>query len=197
MVNKSLLVFCLSLLLAANAQALTFTEATDFPGSTSFGAGAFTVGTLDLGTNRISGTLSSECVAGTFACNMVPGTDSQDSFLLQIDQNTRIDTLFVSTSNVTGPTGFSSSFDLRDASTILVSEPDMAINGTTGNLLDSALGAGLYSLSLIGRQALGAGLYTLDWSVEVNASPVPIPAAIWLFGTGLLGLFGVSKYKKT
>jgi len=27
-------------------------------------------------------------------------------------------------------------------------------------------------------------------------SPVPLPAAVWLFGSGLLGLFGISRHKK-
>ena len=32
---------------------------------------------------------------------------------------------------------------------------------------------------------------------NVNAASVPIPAAAWLFGTGLLGLIGISRRKKT
>jgi hypothetical protein len=56
------------------------------------------------------------------------------------------------------------------------------------------------------------GTYTLSWQsltdsgpkagftalIELSgtASPVPLPAAIWLFGSGLLGLFGISRRKK-
>ncbi|MCP4128542.1 MAG: hypothetical protein GY753_15985 [Gammaproteobacteria bacterium] len=36
----------------------------------------------------------------------------------------------------------------------------------------------------------------LIFDLEVSASPVPIPAAVWLFGSGLLGLIGFSKRKK-
>lgn len=32
---------------------------------------------------------------------------------------------------------------------------------------------------------------------RINASVVPIPAAIWLFGSGLLGLIGVARHKKS
>ncbi|MCP4331014.1 MAG: PEP-CTERM sorting domain-containing protein [Gammaproteobacteria bacterium] len=38
------------------------------------------------------------------------------------------------------------------------------------------------------QAGLGAG------SIEV--SPIPVPAAIWLFGTGLIGLIGFSKRRK-
>ncbi len=33
--------------------------------------------------------------------------------------------------------------------------------------------------------------------VEAHVSPVPVPAAIWLFGSGLIGLIGFSKRRKT
>jgi hypothetical protein len=38
--------------------------------------------------------------------------------------------------------------------------------------------------------------YSLAFSANVtNASPVPVPAAAWLFGSGLLGLIGVARRK--
>ena len=33
-------------------------------------------------------------------------------------------------------------------------------------------------------------------SIMLDTNPVPVPAAIWLFGSGLLGLIGVAKRKK-
>jgi len=54
-----------------------------------------------------------------------------------------------------------------------------------------------------------AGILWLDWvdsvpgrtttdfgSYLVRVNPVPIPAAVWLFGTGILGLIGFSKRRK-
>ncbi len=41
--------------------------------------------------------------------------------------------------------------------------------------------------------------YSGDWVgvyLYREASPVPVPAAVWLFGSGLLGLIGYSKHKK-
>jgi len=37
------------------------------------------------------------------------------------------------------------------------------------------------------------GTYLGDWTV----APVPVPAAVWLFGSGLLGLVGFARKKKT
>lgn len=34
-----------------------------------------------------------------------------------------------------------------------------------------------------------------DIVVEANVAPVPVPAAVWLFGSGLLGLIGIARRK--
>ena len=36
---------------------------------------------------------------------------------------------------------------------------------------------------------------SVDWQLELTA--VPIPAAVWLFGSGLIGLIGVARQKKS
>lgn len=42
-----------------------------------------------------------------------------------------------------------------------------------------------------------SGIYTGDLSVTYTYDPVPIPAAVWLFGSGLIGLIGVARRKKS
>jgi hypothetical protein len=37
----------------------------------------------------------------------------------------------------------------------------------------------------------------LNYSFLTLASPIPVPAAVWLFGSGLLGLIGVARRKKS
>lgn len=34
-----------------------------------------------------------------------------------------------------------------------------------------------------------------EWRANVTISPVPVPAAVWLFGSGLLGLAGIARRK--
>ena len=58
-----------------------------------------------------------------------------------------------------------------------------ATNGTNGAPADFDS----FNLSFIADAAL-----TGDWNPEVQISAVPVPAAIWLFGSGLLGLVGVT-----
>ena len=43
--------------------------------------------------------------------------------------------------------------------------------------------------ALIQKKAIGS-------SVDVSTSPVPVPAALWLFGSGLLGLVGVARRRR-
>ena len=63
----------------------------------------------------------------------------------------------------------------------------------TSNLV-SALTSGVIDINL------AAGLYSLDINMTQNAattvSAVPVPAAIWLFASGFLGLVAVARSKK-
>lgn len=51
-----------------------------------------------------------------------------------------------------------------------------------------------YSLTLFATMTLGAGQMG---SLDASLTEVPVPAAVWLFGSGLLGLLGFSSRKKT
>jgi len=57
--------------------------------------------------------------------------------------------------------------------------------------------AGLHSPTDVGEQIRAiktSGIYA--WAVRsCDVSAVPVPAAVWLFGTGFLGLIGVARRK--
>jgi ABC-type antimicrobial peptide transport system permease subunit len=59
--------------------------------------------------------------------------------------------------------------------------------------------ATLQFLSLTGTLSLtegwGAALDNVS-VLAVNPNPVPVPAAVWLFGTALIGLVGFGKRRK-
>ena len=78
-------------------------------------------------------------------------------------------------------------------------------NGTL-NLSDSdqfilGLNVGGAWLTDSGVVSLGANAYTVSFNnggsvVEVDVQVVPVPAAVWLMGSGLLGLLGLSRKNK-
>lgn len=77
--------------------------------------------------------------------------------------------------------------------------------GFSSNL---AMEAGLYRYDLVGYNRLEAGVLSLGWwygpttsdfgiipQDNLYTSAVPIPAAVWLFGSGLLGLIAITRRK--
>jgi len=47
----------------------------------------------------------------------------------------------------------------------------------------------------LGVTGLGAGSAIEGYWIDLSATAVPIPAAVWLFGSGLLGLIGIARRK--
>lgn len=187
------------LILSANlANAITVTEVVDFNGGGGFPPyvwGESNIGLLDLGINTISGSMAGTCVPGD--CNGASAGDTQDSFLIEIAPGFKIDTVFATTSNIIAPTGFSSSLSVyKDAFSNNVLSTHMPFNTSSTNLLLTESEAGLYSFSVYGQSAAEAGTFSLDYSLQVEVSAVPVPAAIWLFGSGFIGLVGIARKKK-
>ncbi len=186
-----------------SAQAATISESSFSGGFDFFTTFTRTFG-LDSGENSVSGTLAGTCVSPGNCDTGDPGTgNTQDTFNIEISSGFKLDSIFVTTSNVTGPANFSASFSLRDAvfspTPTMVSEPFLPLNTTTINLATSTISPGIYSISMFGQQASfpGNGDYFLDYSINFGVSAVPIPAAAWLFGSGLLGLISVARRKKS
>lgn len=83
------------------------------------------------------------------------------------------------------------------------------LGGNTGQVATAGLGSvTLYSVSAANPSGGSPGSVTpvLDVSLStangltfsaISTAPVPVPAAVWLLGSGLLGLAGVSRRKST
>jgi hypothetical protein len=67
-----------------------------------------------------------------------------------------------------------------------------------GWLAQTVLGGGLNDVSTIGGTGFQGNVITWGPGAWVNSTlnPVPVPAAVWLFGTALIGLVGFSKRRK-
>lgn len=77
--------------------------------------------------------------------------------------------------------------------------PDLAATGSTAVSLFGFTGNGVnggtlqsYLLGTVSFTSAGA----LTFSQNPTGTPVPLPAAVWLFGSGLMGLVGVSRRRK-
>jgi len=78
---------------------------------------------------------------------------------------------------------------------------DNTLTGLNGGMKMSFLaidpndqGLAPIATTFAGTWSVNAAAGTLDYTAGVSA--VPVPAAVWLFGSGLLGLVGVSRRKK-
>lgn len=76
------------------------------------------------------------------------------------------------------------------SATFLFAGHDLLANAWTG-----LLNAGVYSINVAGL--VGASLESYSLRVNVAPAAVPVPAAIWLFGSAFLGLMGIVRRKKT
>ncbi len=47
-----------------------------------------------------------------------------------------------------------------------------------------------------GHPAIDGSTVSFTYSFDLLLTPVPVPAAVWLFGSGLIGLIGVARRKK-
>jgi hypothetical protein len=67
--------------------------------------------------------------------------------------------------------------------------------GTTASAtLTRFLTAGDYTMILGGYEGTSAGT-NLAYTATISAAPVPLPAAVWMFGAGLMGWLGLQKRK--
>jgi hypothetical protein len=182
--NRYALILGVLVCLTGAVAAFDVTETTDYPGGLSFGFDP-SVGTLDPGSNTVSGSLLGNCEVNAFTsgidCNpgTVAGGDTQDSFLLTVPTGFRMTSLTVTTSAVSGPAGLSASMELDSptAGTVQFTPFLSPLPGTTANLISNPVGAGVYAISIFGQQASAVGAFSLNWSVAMNLESVSVSPA--------------------
>jgi len=178
------------------ANALTVVESTDFSGGVYFEATP--VGTLDVGSNTFSGSLAGTCVVADCNFGGPSDGDTQDSFNVLLAAGTQIAAITVSTFNVTGPLGFSASFEASKSPVAfpsLVSVTELPLNDVTSNLVVTPLGNGEYSLSVYGQGAVEPGDFSLGYTISVSVEAVPEPESYAMLASGL-GIVGYAARRR-
>jgi hypothetical protein len=94
------------------------------------------------------------------------------------------------TSTATETLGAPSKYGLQGGSDLsLAGATAIKLFGLTGN----NIAGGQNQSYLLGSAVFNGGVLTITGNA---AAPVPLPAAVWLFGSGLMGLVGVSRRRK-
>ncbi len=92
------------------------------------------------------------------------------------------------------------STSVTNGGSVLISFDSSTFTEVDGTFsLSGTLAAGTYNFDASSIAALGnIGTVSADYNFELQLneiSAVPVPAAVWLFASGLIGLFGFSRYK--
>jgi len=125
---------------------------------------------------------------------------STESITLRIDQSINSSLPVVNGTSSQSGLVFSI-FDCNLDGTVCDSEMLLNMASGTSQLALAPSVKGAYTI--IGRGSTSAGeidgltqdtINTFNWNLKITA--VPIPAAVWLFGSGLLGLIGIARRKK-
>lgn len=148
----------------------------------------------------ISGDLSATGNGGCSGTTCPSGTQAlhQHFFSFSLDETTalKIDTTWDITK--VGNAGFDYSPQIKQGTALLYTTSGDSGSDTT----TLTLGPGNYSFLLnASASATGAIGSLSDGSVsgsyQFSLTTVPVPAAVWLFGSGLIGMIGVAKRKST
>jgi len=177
------------LISSSNAALVNYNEASD--GELDFASTTFSIDTA--GVNSISGSSSQEGF-----------TFDNDTFFFDLDAGLAITGLSLSFSNgaqqniIFEPQGFVQ--ELGTPTLLMLTTYSIATDAETTTVsVAPPYSFSNYKVGLGGTTFGGIteeSLATFDWNVTIMTTAVPIPAAIWLFGSGLLGLVGMARRKK-
>lgn len=72
----------------------------------------------------------------------------------------------------------------------------LALYGENPFTFDGQFVAGNVYELMFSSHSYESDYYNETWQFDLTTSAVPVPAAVWLFGSGLLGLVGIAKRRK-
>jgi len=160
--------------------------------------GLLTTFNFDVGVNVISGSRTGNKIAG------ITSSDGDD-FFFNLDTNLILTNITFAYNNVVvsgvekfGDTRFLSS----NTEQIWMFDTSGPTDPSPKSLFASLLpiGAGTYLFSdgaiLLPTTVDGDWDATWDYTLSFTVASVPVPPAVWLFGSGLIGLIGIARRKK-
>ena len=142
--------------------------------------GTFGVGAIDISLSP----LETASVSGTGTLTIIDGSNTLMADLVWID---------IFSVGVAGGTNVGGTANLSNI-TYGGSNPDLLalLNGGSGIQTMTYQFATPHSLT----QLFTTSTTVMSTSFSGNITPVPVPAAVWLFGSGLLGLVGIARRRK-
>lgn len=168
----------ISLGISSTANAIVvYDESSDGDLTNFIGGGTTSLGSLSTGENRVIGTLD-----GGAQGDPDDGPDEFDTF-----EFTTTGAWTFSSLSTTG-TGTAGYYDSIDIPYNL-----QGIGSLPGTDLFGVLPAGDYTIFLL--PSFNGG--TLSYDVSITVAAVPVPAAVWLFGSGVLALLGIGRKRRT
>ena len=87
--------------------------------------------------------------------------------------------------------------DIKDSVSSTTIHDSMTLFGSDNFILGLTIDDGVNWLADVGATDLGADIFSVTFAdgsvITIDVAVVPVPAAVWLFGTGLIGLVGIAR----
>lgn len=151
---------------------------------------------FDIGLNTITGSASASAISPVFLSDF-------DNFAFIVPQGSILTSIIYEFSNVVtgGPGGVNTRYGFYEDSvlnSVFAQQvtPEFHTSPVSFNLASLPFNSGTYSTNQSFGFPSGSGTASWDYTLTFEVQAVPIPAAAWLFVSGLIALTGLSRRKK-